>query len=237
MTEGTAEGESHGSANGNVSADTQISVTTNLSGLSSAVSGMSGQMRLLNGEISGTSGTLTDDLKAIQEQINDISDTAMELFRGEGEGEVLIDSSDLNIDLVTLGKASGCRNCGSVSGDINIGGITGSMEYELDPEDDIASNLNGSQDRTLEVRAIIQKCVNTGEITAKRSYAGGICGRMELGIIVHSEGYGNVASENGDYVGGIAGMTASAIRHFLQSVRFWEIRMSAVSSAPVSPKI
>ncbi|MGM9521758.1 MAG: hypothetical protein ACI3VB_04690 [Oscillospiraceae bacterium] len=214
LTEGSAEGGNHTSASGNVSASTQIAMTTSLSGLSSAIYGMSGQMRLLNGEISGTSGTLTEDMKAIQKQISAISDTAMELFTGDSDGDLMIDSSEIDIDLVTLGKASDCKNHGSVNGDINVGGITGAMamEYELDPEDDIASNLDGTQRRKFEVKAIIQDCVNTGKIVAKRSYAGGICGRMDLGLIAHSEGYGSVTSESGDYVGGIAGATSSTIR-------------------------
>ena len=172
-------------------------------------------MRLLNGEISGTSGTLTEDMKAIQKQISDISDTAMELFQGDGEGDILIDSSDLDIDLVMLGKTSGCNNIGNVNGDINVGGIAGAMamEYELDPEDDITSNLDGKQRRKLEVKAIIQDCVNTGKVVAKRSYVGGVCGRMNLGLIAESEGYGSATSENGDYVGGIAGLTGSTVRH------------------------
>ncbi|MGN1030077.1 MAG: hypothetical protein ACI4PQ_00575, partial [Butyricicoccaceae bacterium] len=215
LTEGGVEGKNHTSANGNLSASTQISMTTNLGGLSSAISGMSGQMRLLNGEISGTSGTLTEDMKAIQKKIGDISDTAMELFQGDGTGDILIDSSELDIDLVTLGKAYDCINGGSVSGDINVGGIAGAMamEYELDPEDDITSNLDGKQRRKLEVKAILQDCVNTGVVTAKRNYAGGICGRMDLGLIAASESYGNVTSENGDYVGGIAGVTGSTVRN------------------------
>ncbi|MGN0298006.1 MAG: hypothetical protein ACI4C1_02285 [Lachnospiraceae bacterium] len=214
LTESSAEGESQASASGNISASTQITMTTSLSGLSSAIYGMSGQIRLLNGEIAGTSGTLTEDMKAIQKQINTISDTALELFQGDGEGDILVDSSEIDIELITLGKASDCKNYGSVNGDINVGGIAGAMamEYELDPEDDISFNLDGTQRRKLELKAIIQECVNTGKVIAKRSYAGGICGRMDLGLIAQSEGYGNVISENGNYVGGIAGLTSSIIR-------------------------
>lgn len=215
LSEGSVKGENSGSASGNVSATTQIQVTTSLSGLSSAISGMAGQMRLLNGEISGTSGTMTDDIKAIQTQISTISDTAMELYMGDGEEDVLIDSSEIDIELVTLGKASDCRNAGSVSGDINVGGITGAMamEYELDPEDDIASNLDGAQRKKYEIKAIIHECVNSGSIVSKRDCAGGVCGRMDLGLIAQSEGYGSVTSESGDYVGGIAGLASSTIRH------------------------
>ncbi|MGM9538613.1 MAG: hypothetical protein ACI3VN_09820 [Candidatus Onthomonas sp.] len=215
LTEGNVKGESGGSVSGNVSASTQIKVTTSLSGLSSAISGMAGQMRLLNGEISGTSGTMTDDIKAIQAQISAISDTAMKLYLGDGENDVLIDSSEIDIDLVTLGKVSKCLNNGSVSGDINVGGIAGSMamEYELDPEDDVVANLDGAQRKKYEIKAIVYECVNNGNVTAKRNNVGGVCGRMDLGLIAQSEGYGNVSSESGDYVGGIAGLTSSTIRH------------------------
>lgn len=215
LTEGGAEGESHSTASGNVSASTQISVTTNLGGISSAVSGMSGQIRLLNGEMSGLSGNLSDDVRAIQKQISAITDTAMELFLGDGEGDVLIDSSETDVDLVTLGKVADCSNFGSVDGDINVGGIAGAMamEYELDPEDDITANLDGEQRRKLEVKSVLLNCVNTGSITAKRCYAGGICGRMDLGLIDRSEGYGSVSVSGGDYAGGIAGLAASTVRH------------------------
>ncbi|MGN0564170.1 MAG: hypothetical protein ACI4LH_05455 [Candidatus Heritagella sp.] len=214
LTEGSAQGENHTSASGNVSASAQMTLTTNLSGLTSSLSGMSGQMRLLSGEISGISGTLTEDLQAIQKQIRAISDTAMELFGGEDTGDLLIDSSESDGDSVTLGKTHSCLNSGSISGDINVGGIAGAMamEYELDPEDDITANMDARQRRKLEVKSVISRCVNNGSVTAKRSYAGGICGRMDLGLITKSEGYGRVASENGNYVGGIAGLTSSTVR-------------------------
>ncbi|MGM9651067.1 MAG: hypothetical protein ACI3VX_03900 [Faecousia sp.] len=214
LTQGDVSGEGQSSASGTVNASTQISVTTSLGGLSSAIYGMSGQMRLLGGEMSGTSGVLTEDLKAIQKQINAISDTALDLFQGDGEGDILVDSSETEADLATFGKAADCSNRGSVSGDINVGGITGcmAMEYALDPEDDLSLELNGTQRRKLEVKAIVQRCINTGAVTAKRSYTGGICGRMDLGLITASENYGDVTSETGDYVGGVAGMTSSVIR-------------------------
>lgn len=215
LTEGGAEGESQAAAGGSLSASTQITMTTNLGGLFSAVSGMSGQMRLLNGELSGVSGTLTGDMQAIQKKIGEISDTVMELLQGEGTGDILVDSSSVDIALVTSGKVSESKNRGNVSGDINVGGVAGAMamEYELDPEDDITAGLSGKQRRTLEVKAIIQNCENTGGVAAKRSYAGGICGRMDLGLIAGSEDYGSVRSESGSYVGGIAGLAASTVRH------------------------
>lgn len=214
LTESGAAGETSTSGSGSLDASTQLNVTTSLSGLTSAVSGMSEQMRVLNNSLSGTSGTLTGDMKTIQKQISAISDTVMELIQGDAAGDVLVDSSESNIDAVTLGKALDCRNRGDVAGDINVGGMTGAMamEYELDPEDDLGSSLDGVQRKQMEIKAIIQNCVNQGDIVAKRNYAGGVCGRMDLGLITTSEGYGSVTSENGNYVGGIAGLTASTVR-------------------------
>ena len=54
--------------------------------------------------------------------------------------------------------------------------------------------------------------VNEGYITAKKNGAGGICGYMNHGIIVDSEGYGSVESTEGDYVGGICGESLTIIK-------------------------
>lgn len=215
LTEGQASAEGSISAGGSVDASTQIALTTSLNGLSSAISGMAGQMRLLSGEITAATGALSDDLRAVQRQIGAISDTMIELLSGEGEGDILVDSSEADAELATLGKAAACGNTGSVHGDINVGGVAGAMamEYELDPEDDLSSGLSGGLRRQYELKAIIRECVNTGSVTAKRSYAGGICGRMELGSVSQAENYGGVKSESGNYVGGIAGLTASTVRH------------------------
>lgn len=155
------------------------------------------------------------DIEAINEKVNEVSDTAYDLFLGDSDKDILIDSSEMDIDLITLGKVFKCSNSGDISGDINIGGIAGTMalEYELDPEDDLSSQIDASERRKYEVKAVVQHCTNTGAVTAKRSYVGGITGRMDLGLIAQSENYGYMESESGDYVGGIAGVTSSTIRH------------------------
>ncbi|MGN1414743.1 MAG: hypothetical protein ACI4WY_10920 [Anaerovoracaceae bacterium] len=208
-----ASSKTGGSADSRADASAQMIVTTSLGGLSSAISGMSGQMRLLSNEIAGASGTMTNDLKAIQKQINSISDIALELFEGSDEN-VVTDSSEKNISSVKLGKISSCTNSGTAQGDVNTGGIAGAMamEYTLDPEDDVSSGLSGKQRSAMELKAIITDCINTGEVSSRYNYAGGICGRMDLGLINRGEGYGRISSEYGDYVGGIAGVTASVVR-------------------------
>lgn len=215
LTEGSVSGEGDASASGSLNAQTQITMTTSLGGLSSSLYGLSSQMRLLNGEVTDLSGVLGEDIRAINEQINAISDTAFEMILWDGEEDVIIDLSDIDINLITLGKTVDCENMGWVDGDINVGGITGAMamEYELDPEDDISAAMDNTTRRKYEVKAVIQECVNTGTVTAKRNYAGGICGKMDLGLIAQAESYGTVRSESGNYVGGIAGITSSTVRH------------------------
>ena len=41
---------------------------------------------------------------------------------------------------------------------------------------------------------------------------GGVTGKMDLGLVTDCNGFGNVESENGSYVGGIAGLTGATVR-------------------------
>lgn len=218
LTEGSASAEHSASASGSVNASTQVVMNTSLHELSSAIQGLTGQMRLLNGEVNGVSAVLTDDLQAINNQINAISNTLFDVVYHEesdaGEDKVSDTSAETDIDSVFSGKILLCTNTAPAYGDINVGGITGSMaiEYELDPEDDISTEISAMERRQYELKAILQGCVNTGCVTAKRSYTGSICGKMDLGLILACEGYGDTKSESGDYVGGIAGSVGGTIR-------------------------
>ncbi len=46
----------------------------------------------------------------------------------------------------------------------------------------------------------------------KKSCAGGLVGRMDLGTISDCKGYADVSGENGDYIGGVCGISLSSIR-------------------------
>lgn len=46
----------------------------------------------------------------------------------------------------------------------------------------------------------------------KKSCAGGLVGRMDLGTISDCKGYADVFGENGDYIGGVCGISLSSIR-------------------------
>ena len=218
-TSGSAQGEGSSSAQGSLTASSQISINASQHKLSAALSGMTSQLRLLNGEMSGASTTLSDDVRAVNDQADKVADTAMALFSAsnDGTGALLTDTSDENVAAVTFGKVTACFNSGGVYGDIDVGGVAGAMaiEYELDPEDDVSSTLSAGVQGSYALKAILQNCANSGDCTAKRDCVGSVCGRMDLGLILFSNGFGTIASENGDYVGGIVGYSASTVRSCL----------------------
>ena len=180
-----------------------------------AITGFGSRLNDLNNSASGSVDTVADDLRDINSKFNEVSNTVLAAISAAGDpASVISDGSQGNIDKITLGKTSACTNSGAVSGDVNTGGIAGSIaiEYELDPEDDVSANLDGEYRRQYEYRAVVQQCVNTGAVSAKRSNTGGIAGRMDLGLIISCESYGSVESDSGSCVGGIAGLTAATVR-------------------------
>lgn len=180
-----------------------------------AITGFGSRLKDLNNSVSGSVDTAADDLRDINSKFNEVSNTVLAAISAAGDpASVISDGSQGNIDKITLGKTSACTNSGAVSGDVNTGGIAGSIaiEYELDPEDDVSADLDGEYRRQYEYRAVVQQCANTGAVSAKRSNTGGIAGRMDLGLIISCESYGSVESDSGSCVGGIAGLTAATVR-------------------------
>lgn len=181
------------------------------------VNSMSDELKSLNKQIDTYGQEAVAKMDAITARFETIVELALEIVGqtlNPDKDDIISDTSDADIEAVTAGKVYGCVNTGTVEGDLNIGGITGTMaiEYELDPEDDLTSSVSGTQQRMYEMKAIVQLCVNSGAVTAKRSYAGGIAGQMNLGLVKSCENYGTVTSESGDYVGGIAGITSAKIQ-------------------------
>lgn len=158
--------------------------------------------------------SVSSDLEVIlntSSRITDIIADDMEaLFGGEG---VVEDISSEDIAKRTRGVLSGCENHGKVEGDVNAGGIAGTMnvEYDIDPELDM--NFSGLTD--VEVRAttnaVLISCKNYGTVTGKKNNCGGMAGSENLGLISDCENYGTVRLENGNCLGGIAGYSDSRI--------------------------
>lgn len=170
----------------------------------------------LEKNMSGMTDDLADNIRDINSQLRtafqSFTDTIYQIE--DGEDERFSDTSQEDIDKVINGKIRGCKNYGAVSGSTAVGGIAGTMsiEYELDPEDDLISDNSLIRRREYELKAILQECINEAAVTARGNYVGSICGEMRLGLAVECEGYGDITSDSGKFVGGIAGHSSGTIQ-------------------------
>lgn len=198
-------------------------------GFTAAVDSFSNDFSGITGAISSISSTaqaqgdiLLEDLRLISDEFGKITDILRELR----DKTLSTDDDGFTTDVSEDGSGSrhgkvlSCTNSGGVQGDLNVGGITGSMaiDVDFDPEDDIASEGERSYSFSYKVRDMIDSCVNTGEITAKKNYCGGIVGKQDMGVVTSSLENGKVTSTSGSYAGGIAGYSASAVRSCIAKV-------------------
>lgn len=157
-------------------------------------------------------GAINDCLERIFEIFKDTyKDLLSDEEKDRGFSEDISESGD---DSASQGKALSCVNSGKVEGDVNVGGITGAMaiEFDLDPEDDIAQNGDRSVNFSYNVMDRIESCENYGSITAKKNCCGGIVGRMDMGLVKNSRSGGTITGTSGGYVGGIAGYSSAKLR-------------------------
>ena len=170
-------------------------------------------MNTLNVQASTAGVTLSDNLVKINDQTYVVSDIITDMLDIDDEEDYIKDTSDVDTDKIKNGKVYKCTNYGTVSGDLNIGGIAGqiAIEYDFDPEDDISGKTDSPLDQKLETKAAAIKNTNYGEIVAKKNCAGGIAGQMSLGVVKNCSAFGKVTSESGDYVGGISGKSSAKI--------------------------
>lgn len=180
--------------------------------LSQVISSASG----LQNSLSSSTDAMIGDLDAINNQLSVITNLInrnVEDMQTQDEN-VVEDISDADNGGSTLGRLTNAVNTGKVYGDVNVAGIAGSMsvEYDFDPEDDLTEDGTRSLNFQYKTLAVVTGCINRAEISAKKDYAGGIVGRMDLGAVKNCENYGSVESSGGDYVGGIAGLSRATIR-------------------------
>ena len=185
--------------------------------LNTSLSGISRELSSLNDEIADANSSLLSEVRAVNRQFMKVMNLFLNLLhdtKNVDYTDVYEDVSEKTLKSTAKGKVQECENYGDVDGDRNTGGIAGSMaiEYDLDPEDDLTDSADRSVRFTYQTRAILMDCSNYGSVQVKKSCAGGVTGRMDLGTISGCGGYGTVSSENGDYVGGVCGLSLSSIR-------------------------
>ena len=189
----------------------------NMDEIHKQLNAMSGTMADLGDHSMEYSTEVNDQLRKINDQINKIYNMIEQDLKditGEDRGFIYADISDTDLNDITMGKVSGSSNYGNIRGDINIGGIAGSMAIdEDDPEENAAGTAKVNINGRYTTQNVISACINRGYITAKNDGAGGMTGFMKSGVISHCNGYGFVESREGNYVGGIAGQSLAVIRN------------------------
>ena len=185
--------------------------------LNASIGGISNGLSELNKSVSASGTALLSDVKAINDQFMNVLNLFINMVNEIQETDytdIVEDISEESIQSAVSGKVQECQNAGSVSADRNAGGIAGSMavEYDFDPEDDLLSDSGRISHFTYQTKAILLNCINSGEVSAKRSCVGGVAGRMDIGTISGCSGFGHVESESGEYAGGVCGFSLSSIR-------------------------
>ena len=181
--------------------------------LGSSFSVIISDTRILNSMLDDENQVILDDFQAIIDELNVITDliTAPEPVDPD---EILEDISDNDQPTDTTGKVMNSVNKGLINGDLNVGGIAGSLSREnnFDPENDFDLD---QYDTTLnfryQERIVIRQCENLGKVEGKKDCIGGIAGEMLLGSIMECTNTGTIKSD-GNQVGGIAGLSLSTIR-------------------------
>ena len=178
------------------------------------------ELEVISEEVDAHSGILREDFNVINNNLNALSDTAMQTVgvmtaAADQPQEVLVDSSDAEDNLnLTLGKTASSENRGSINGDSNVGGVAGnlSVESELDPESELSVSGSDLRKNHVNLSIVVTGCVNHGDVTAKRECVGGIAGKMDMGLASHCASYGPVVLEDGDYAGGVTGLLYGSVK-------------------------
>ena len=200
---------------GALSASLQMNADASMPELASALSGMGAQMRAIGSQAANLSETLQKDVQAVSNKLDEISTTVFDAMDSLENRDLVTDGSQTDPESITMGALRGCENTGTVQADRNVGGIAGAMGLEAgaDPESDVSKSLSSTERKQYELRAVLQRCVSSGAVTAKKDCAAAICGRMDLGLIDSCEAYGSAESQSGDYVGGVAGICSAVIEN------------------------
>ena len=185
------------------------------SALTSALNSLFAQVRIVAGALENSAGSSAEDVRRITAQTSYIFNLILSMMNDLGNGD-LISTKDLSFDEAydhDEGAVARCENRGSVRADVNAGGIVGCIAFELafDMEDSLgtADYLPTQAEQIL--FAVVRDGRNSGTVRSRSDCAGGVVGRMDSGAIVDCVSTGIIVSQNGNYVGGVAGEASGTI--------------------------
>ena len=161
------------------------------------------------------SAQLTQDAAMLNDQINRTYDLMDDLVRGveeEGMDYLFSDVSETAGSYNFDGRMVSCRNNGIVNGDINAGGIAGTLAVDSENlENNAIARFELKTGEAYAICSNVEDCENFGIVNVRTDSAGGIVGRAEHGCIRGGCGYGAVMSDDGDHIGGISGYSEGTI--------------------------
>lgn len=166
----------------------------------------------ISDSISQTRDTLTKDINAINAKVADIASLASEQadnFKRIAEGDDIIeDYSAVDPENEEASRIRNCDNKGYVNGDRNVGGIAGALAIEGTDANDEARSSAGNRYVTV---AVLEDSNSNGIIELRKENAGGIVGNSSLGLIRNCEVSDRIISEEGNYIGGVAGYAKGTV--------------------------
>lgn len=187
-------------------------ITAAHNSLSASVSAMQGTMSSIVSTAQSSTDSMTNDIRQMSDQVSALAKTLS--TASDRVGVSVTDVSDKDTEKDLTGKIVDCINRGRVAGDLNVGGIAGSIGFEnhLDPEADVQTSGQRSLNVDSELRAVILRCENSAEVSVKKRYAGGTVGKMVLGLVKDCSNTGRIDGEDATYLGGIAGSSSGVLR-------------------------
>ena len=162
--------------------------------------------------------TLNERMESVEKDLNTLANQAKRL--GNQVNQLAVDAKESPIEDVSSVKNAGkmdgviseCVNRGNVEGDLNVGGIAGTMNIESTDDPEADSDIKLDVATRTELNDVIITSTNYGNVTGKKNCVGGIVGLQELGLVYDCEGYGSIGATAGSYIGGVVGMSRSTIQ-------------------------
>ncbi len=159
----------------------------------------------LDEQLEGMHDIISDGVDRVRTERDKIGDDSESLF--EDISETANELGD--------GMIIDCSNQGNVFSDFQGAGVVGTIgiEVDLDPEKDIETYGDESLYRNRYAQAVVRGCRNEGDILVQQDYAGGIAGTARIGVLASNQNYGDICTKDGNYAGGIAGVSQSLIQN------------------------
>ena len=187
--------------------------------LADNLAAMNDNFGLLNSEVNNATGVLVNDLQGVNDDFNNILNLYTDALDGVLEKDytnMFSDDSLKEAQFTTDATIDSCFNFGVCEGDIDISGIAGTMaiEYDFDKESDVTGLKDSGINSSYLTRCVLRDNRNYGDVISQKNYAGGVCGRQDMGTILNCGSYSKVESTTAGYVGGVSG---SSIGYIVES--------------------